>query len=622
MKRSEQSDESSGQRWPAVAAFGLLLLCYVMTMSRSLLFFDTGELALVGAQMGLGHPPGQPIYTLVLALLSVIFPEHKLIAMNGFSALTAALCVFPAHRLMRLLGAKQAWIRFGSLMAVGLCFPVWEQGTRIELYAASTLLMLWVAALGCEGILARTLDTRRWLVLGGLVGLGVGFNPVLVGAAGLGVGLAAIPRLMDIHWWQPIKSAAVAFVGSLGGIGISLIYLVWVGGQHGLFVWGQPDSLSAFRFYISGADYAHTEHTAWSQFTTHFSDWLAWLTDYGTSPLVLVGLGALMAIPQLRQRWPLWALPCFIGAAFTFTYGVYFPDVPDFNGYLMPFIWWCGVGCARVCHQAPSVVGRLAIGGLVGCVLAGTWMNHTPDRSHNRLALDIARIWLDNIPTNGILLAEADHIVFPMMYVQTVEQYRPDVVVINVGFAASAWYWQDIFETHPALTRIALQPQARGARLRQFLLANRSRSMFAENIEIAGAVGIRPCPATWGLALGRQCTKTTDEPTAFNRHMARWWATPARHDHISRRVLAALGAARGTALLALGEPRSALNALKAGMPKSMGQSLKVPSTIPPTIQHWPLPAGKLLIGDPDHNRALGQSLLRAHGFDGPLAWLP
>ena len=49
-------------RWrdwgPGLIAAALLLAWYAATMARGLLWFDTGELALVGSTLGLGHPPG------------------------------------------------------------------------------------------------------------------------------------------------------------------------------------------------------------------------------------------------------------------------------------------------------------------------------------------------------------------------------------------------------------------------------------------------------------------------------------------------------------------------------------------------------------------------------------
>ncbi|MEE2789904.1 MAG: hypothetical protein VX589_21360, partial [Myxococcota bacterium] len=417
-------------------------------------------------------------------------------------------------------------------------------------------------------------------------------------------------------------AAGTAAVGSLGGLGVSTAYIIWSGGQTDGFIWGHPTSWDTFWFYVSGADYAHTEHAAWSKFYAHFSDWLAWLTRYGASPLVLFGLGALVGVRTLRTRWPIWGLPCFVGAAFTFTYGVYFPDVPDFNGYLMALVWWCGIGCACMCGTSTGIIGHLTTFALSGTVVVGTWFGHAPDRSENDLAIELAKTWLDQVPKNGLLLAETDHLVFPLMYIQSVEGYRSDVVVINLGFTASGWYWDDLYRTHPDLTRVELRPQPRHERLREFLLKNRQRPTYVENIEIAGSVGIRPCVTTWGLVLGEHCTKNTDHPTEFTDRLAEWWAGAAADDHVSRRVLSSLGAARATALLALGQPKQALEALQAGMPQPMRQTLVVPTELDPSIRHWPLPPVKLLIGTPDHNVNLGRSLLVAQGYRGTDAWLP
>ena len=234
--------------------------------------------------------------------------------------------------------------------------------------------------------------------------------------------------------------------------------------------------------------------------------------------MVLLGLGGLVGVRTLRARWPVWALPCFVGAAFTFTYGIYFPDVPDFNGYLMALVWWCGIGCACVCSATRvTTIGLVTTCALSGAVFVGTWLSHTPDRSDNRLAVDLAKTRLDHMPKNGLLLAETDHLVFPLMYLQSVERYRTDVVVINIGFSASGWYWDDLYRTHPDLTRIPIRPQPRHERLRAFLLHNRQRPTYVENIEIAGAVGIRPCH-NLGACLGTALLPSRRQSIGVARH--------------------------------------------------------------------------------------------------------
>ncbi len=58
-------------------ATSCLALYYVASMARDLSLYDSGELALAAVQLGLAHPPGQPLHTLlgfVLSRLPLVAP--------------------------------------------------------------------------------------------------------------------------------------------------------------------------------------------------------------------------------------------------------------------------------------------------------------------------------------------------------------------------------------------------------------------------------------------------------------------------------------------------------------------------------------------------------------------
>ncbi|MBW2509890.1 MAG: DUF2723 domain-containing protein, partial [Deltaproteobacteria bacterium] len=90
------------RRATAGAAFALFSF-YLLTMSRSLSMYDSPELALVAEQLGLGHPFGQPLHTMLGALVSHLPGLDPLIALNGLSALAGALSVIPATSLAEAL---------------------------------------------------------------------------------------------------------------------------------------------------------------------------------------------------------------------------------------------------------------------------------------------------------------------------------------------------------------------------------------------------------------------------------------------------------------------------------------------------------------------------------------
>ena len=132
---------------------------YVATMGRGLAWFDAGELALVGETLGVGHPPGQPGYTLLCWLMSK-GPWPPLVGLNLLSALCAAACAIPLDAaLRRVAPTLDLRTRLLALLVAGVATPVWDQATRIELYAPATLLF----ALAVTQADARAdSPARRW----------------------------------------------------------------------------------------------------------------------------------------------------------------------------------------------------------------------------------------------------------------------------------------------------------------------------------------------------------------------------------------------------------------------------------------------------------------------------
>ena len=121
------------------AATGVLFAFYVGTMCRSLSMYDSPELALVAEQLGLGHPFGQPLHTMIGALLTRLPGIDPLVALNAFSALLGALTVVPATSFAETIGRQGPNSPAGDLrfvaptIAIAAMHPaLWEPSTRIE----------------------------------------------------------------------------------------------------------------------------------------------------------------------------------------------------------------------------------------------------------------------------------------------------------------------------------------------------------------------------------------------------------------------------------------------------------------------------------------------------------
>jgi hypothetical protein len=147
-----------------VGAFaGLSLLAvYTATLAPDVTFWDAGEFIAAAETLGIPHPPGTPLYVLLLAAWSRLLPwVPTAVATNLFSAVcTAAACGLGAFLVGSRTGNRPG--AFAAGLCAGGMSTVWLNATETEVYA--TTLALAVATLLAADRGGRVRD-RRWLML-------------------------------------------------------------------------------------------------------------------------------------------------------------------------------------------------------------------------------------------------------------------------------------------------------------------------------------------------------------------------------------------------------------------------------------------------------------------------
>lgn len=150
-------------RCGAALSFAAALAVYLLTVEPGASYWDCPEYVVTATAMEVGHPPGNPVWTLAMRMATILAPAGmEALAINIcsgiFTALAAALLylvifaawrrLFPtATRTTTITGALSS---LGGALAFAWCDSVWFSAVEAEVYAMSiflTVLMLWLMTL-------------------------------------------------------------------------------------------------------------------------------------------------------------------------------------------------------------------------------------------------------------------------------------------------------------------------------------------------------------------------------------------------------------------------------------------------------------------------------------------
>ncbi|HSE44707.1 MAG TPA: DUF2723 domain-containing protein, partial [Gemmatimonadales bacterium] len=134
----------------AVLAAALVLTGYVITLAPTVTFWDAGEFIAAAKTLGIPHPPGTPLFTLIAHVWGTLVPVGEYaVRLNLLSALLSAAgagCFFlVVHESLTKAGDQSAGGRllrvggsFAAILIAAFTFTVWQNSNETEVYAIAT----------------------------------------------------------------------------------------------------------------------------------------------------------------------------------------------------------------------------------------------------------------------------------------------------------------------------------------------------------------------------------------------------------------------------------------------------------------------------------------------------
>jgi hypothetical protein len=395
---------------------------------------DSPEITAAMTGLGIAHPPGYPLPTLLGRIADLLLPGAPAFASNCLAALGSVLSLILALILARRLTPKEAraWL-LPAALGLALMPQLWFQGQSSKggLYTLNLALTL--------GAMLCLLDGRALALGWFLCGLGL---------AGHYMSFVLFLPVLAYASWQArpgLRAQAELWAWMLPGLALYL-YLPIRAGFHPAMNWGDPSSFARLKAVLlrqmySGAESGQDLNNA-AHLGGHFLT--LWVQQWHWAGLALAALGI---APLWRSGRP--ARLLLLGLALHLGVVLAYNHPPQnapwvINAFFLPTFTLGAVlilqGCARIEAWLPEQGRRLWFGGVVaGLVLIAPARFRANDFHQDYLLHDYAHDLLLAPIHGSVMLAAGGDDAFPVWYLQQVQGRRRDLTLVDVPLVGS-WY--------------------------------------------------------------------------------------------------------------------------------------------------------------------------------------
>ena len=463
-----------------------VFIIYMITLAPSVVQIDSGELAAVQATLGIAHPTGYPLFTMLGYLFSLIpLPFTKIFQLNILAAIycSVAIGVFtytikfcldklslfkrssPIQKELSKKDKKKQKIEnaekqeeisentkllsavFGGLI-LAFSRTFWFQSTSVEVYSLHTLLITLILFFLLKAFVNSFENNKltHWLVFAFFLALG--FTNHLTT-------LMILPGTAYLYFSRykfkstSFKKLIVMILFFIPILILVYSYLPIRASQNPLLNWGNPIDWERIYRHITGKQYQVWLFTSFDsagkQFT-HFFNILP-LEFYVTLLFSLIGL--FVCLIKSKKLF----LFIFITFAFTVLYSINY-DIYDIDSYfLLAFImlsFFAAFGVFKILEMK-SLPKNSSIIIIVVVVLIQFYFNFIKiNQSGVYTFEDYTKSVLKSVPEKSIIFSyQWDYFISASYYYQFVEDYRKDVTVIDKELLRRSWYFNQINNHDP-----------------------------------------------------------------------------------------------------------------------------------------------------------------------------
>ena len=421
----------------AAIIFFSAFLFYCITSGTTVAFGDSGEFITASSNMGILHPPGYPLYSILGKFFTFIPAGNTAFRVNMMSAFFGALTLFFIYLIMiNITDSIPAAVISAACLLFSNTFWYYShyaKGYTLNLFFLSLLIFCAL----------KHKENNKWIYLWGfLFGLACTYHyqsTVIL--------LPAFAYIFLIEKKMKIKDFLIAvLVGSLA----LLLYLflpLRAMTSPELYHWGDPTTFSGFKEIVTGKIYGwHEAATRTGLENTVKQILMYWgfmVTEFNPAGII-AGILGLIFLFRINFRFFIFTLIIYLTNVIAVSYLIT-TQIDIFLEAILPglflpahviFSLWIGFTLykAEEKFKKPSYI-------LFIIPVISLFINfHSCYQRNNFIAYDFAKNTLITTEKDAYLITSGDNDTFPLWYLQQVEKVRPDIKLITMGLIGEKNY--------------------------------------------------------------------------------------------------------------------------------------------------------------------------------------
>lgn len=472
------------------AAFLIPLVAYIITLAPTVSFIDSGELAAVAVKLGVAHPTGYPLFTILGNLFSHIPIGEPIYRLNLMCAVLSAATVFLFFNLLVFLmkdfslpGTTTAtvvkqtksksktkvqaqtkpkkvvlddmavyFISLSASLLLAFSLTFWQSATSIEVYALHTLFLvsvifLFLKACNSFNTKADTFWQQEKYWLGFAFVLGLSFTNHL---STMFLGIGTLYLYFSVNGFNANAFKRIGYMVIPFVLGLSVYAYLLIRADNPVLAWGSTHNLENLFNHVRGKQFSVWMFSSFDNAGKQFSHFLEILpAEFFVFSLAIAAAG-MIALYGWNKKLFIYTLLLF---GFTVIYAINY-DIYDIDSYfLLAFIvlaLWIGFGLYFILVKLKQNSVQYAAASLI-LVVVTFYLNFAEaDQSDNYMVEEYTMNVFNSAPPNSIIFSvQWDFWVSASIYYQYVKNIRPDIVVIDKELMRKMWYMDHLKKHYP-----------------------------------------------------------------------------------------------------------------------------------------------------------------------------